>query len=54
MDLLAKYTGGGLSFSSPGYLAGPGIKSTSLALAGRFFTAEPLGKSVFINNGLQI
>ena len=31
----------GLSFPSPGDLPDPGIKSTSLALAGTFFTTEP-------------
>ena len=30
-----------LPFSSPGDLPDPGIKPTSPALAGRFFTAEP-------------
>ena len=32
----------GLSFPSPGDLPDPGIKPTSPALAGRFFTSEPL------------
>ena len=31
----------GLSFPSPGDLPDPGIEPRSLALAGRFFTAEP-------------
>jgi len=31
----------GLPFLSPGDLLNPGIKPTSLALAGRFFTTEP-------------
>ena len=31
----------GLPFPSPGDLANPGIKPTSPALAGRFFTTEP-------------
>ena len=35
----------GLPFSSPRDLSDPGIKSTSPALAGRFFTTEPLRKS---------
>ena len=35
----------GLSFPSPGDLPDPGIESASPALAGRFFTAEPPGKS---------
>ena len=34
----------GLPFSPPGDLAHPGIEHTSPVLAGRFFTAEPLGK----------
>ena len=37
----------GLIFSPPGNLPEPGIKPespVSLALAGRFFTTEPLGK----------
>ena len=34
----------GLPFPSPGHLPNPGIKSTSPALAGRFFTTEPSGK----------
>ena len=32
---------------SPGDLPGPGIEPTSPALAGRFFTTESLGKSLF-------
>ena len=32
-----------LSFPSPRDLPGPGIKPESPALAGRFFTTEPLG-----------
>ena len=34
----------GLPFPSPGDLPDQGIKSTSLALAGRFFTIKPPGK----------
>ena len=34
----------GLSFLPPGDLSDPGIEPTSPALAGRFFTTEPLGK----------
>ena len=34
----------GLPFPPPGDLPGPGIEPTSPALAGGFFTAEPLGK----------
>ena len=33
-----------LPFPSPGDLPDPGIKITSPALAGRFFTTEPPGK----------
>ena len=36
----------GLPFPSPGDLPDPGIKPASLALAGRFFTVEPTGKSI--------
>ena len=36
----------GLSFSSLGDLPDPGIKPTSPALAGGFFTTEPPGKPV--------
>jgi len=35
----------GLPFPSPGDLPNPGMEPVSLALAGGFFTAEPLGKS---------
>ena len=35
-----------LPFPNPGDLPNPGIKPTSPALAGRFFTTEPLGKPV--------
>ena len=34
-----------LPFPSPGALPDPGIKSAYPALAGRFFTTEPPGKS---------
>ena len=34
----------GLPFPPPGDLPDPGIKPVSPALAGRFFTAEPLGE----------
>ena len=33
-----------LPFPSPGALPNPGMEPASLALAGRFFTAEPPGK----------
>ena len=36
----------GLPFLPPGNLPNPGIEPTSLALASRFFTTEPLGKCV--------
>ena len=35
----------GLPFPSPRDLPDPGIKLASVALAGRFFTAEPSGKT---------
>ena len=34
----------GVPLPSPGDLLNPGIEPASLALAGRFFTAEPPGK----------
>ena len=34
----------GLPFPSPGYFPTGGMEPTSPALAGRFFTTEPLGK----------
>ena len=34
----------GLPFPTPGDLSNPGIKLVSPALAGGFFTTEPLGK----------
>ena len=34
----------GLPFPSPDYLPDPGIKPTSPAFAGEFFTTEPSGK----------
>ena len=34
-----------MPFPSPGDLLGSGIEPTSSALAGRFFTSEPAGKS---------
>ena len=39
-----KNTGDGLPFPTPRNLPNPGIKPTSLALAGRFFTTAPPGK----------
>ena len=38
----------GLPFPSPGDLPDPGIKPTSPALTGRFFTTEPPGKPVYM------
>ena len=37
-----------MPFPSAGYLSNPGIEPASLALAGRFFTTEPLGKPVLM------
>ena len=39
----------GLLFPSPGDLPNPGIELACPALAGRFFTTEPPGKSHLIN-----
>ena len=36
----------GLPFLSPRDLPDPGMELASLALAGRFFTTEPLGKLI--------
>ena len=48
MGFLRQEYGSGLPFPSPGDLPDPGIEPASPAgdpaLAGRFFTAEPLGK----------
>jgi len=41
MGFLRQEYWGGLPFPSPGDLPDPGIKLTSPALAGRFFTTEP-------------
>ena len=38
----------GLPFPSPRVIPDPGIEPTSPALAGRFFTGEPLGKPTII------
>ena len=44
-----------LPFPSPGDLPNPGIQPTSPALAGRFFTTEPLGKpKIFQHISLKI
>ena len=42
----------GLPFSSPGDLPNPGIEPWSSAFAGRFLTAEPLGKHCESDNPL--
>ena len=41
----------GLPFPPPGDLLDPGIESVSPALAGGFFTTEPLGKPSFSDTG---
>ena len=38
-----------MPFLSPGYLSDPGIKPTSPALAGEFFTTQPSGKPVYLS-----
>ena len=38
----------GLPFSTSGDLSDPGIKPTSLALAGRFFTTAPPGLPFYV------
>ena len=43
-----------LLFSSPGDLPSPGIKPTSPALAGRFYTTEPLRNCEFMDIKSQI
>ena len=48
MDFTRQEYGSGLPFPSPGDLPGPGIKPIAVvspALAGRFFTTVPRGKS---------
>ena len=44
----------GLPFPSPGNLPDPGIEPVSSALAGRFFTAEPLGSPYIVYSNLSI
>ena len=44
----------GLPFPSPGNLPDPGIEPVSPALAGRFFTAEPLGSPYIVYSNLSI
>ena len=45
MGFLRQEYWSGLPFPFPGYLLDPGIKPSSPALVGGFFTAEPLEKS---------
>ena len=45
MGFLRQEHWSGLPFPSPGDLPDPGIEPMSPALAGGFFTPEPLGKS---------
>ena len=40
-------------FPSPGDLPNPGIKLTSPAFTGRFFTTKPPGKLYIFNNNIQ-
>ena len=44
----------GLPFPSPADLPDPGIKPASPALAGRFFTREPPGKSLKMGGGTVV
>ena len=44
VGLSRQESGSGWPFPPPGDLLDPGIKPTSPALAGKFFTAEPPGK----------
>ena len=46
MGFPSKNNGVGCHFPSPGDPPDPGIKPASPALAGRFFTSEPLGKQL--------
>ena len=48
-----KNTGVGCHFFLQGDLPGPGLKPTSPALAGRFFTTEPSGKPQGVNTCLK-
>ena len=43
-----------LPFPSPGDLPDPGTEPASSALAGRFFTAKPPGKPIYVIVCLQI
>jgi hypothetical protein len=44
----------GLPFPSPSYLPNPEVKPTSPALAGGFFTTEPLGKAQHTHSHWQM
>ena len=44
----------GWPFPSPGYLPGPGVEPGSPALAGEFFTTEPLGMPFIILDGVLL
>jgi len=48
MGFLREEYWSGLPIPSPRDLPNPGIKPASPALAGRFFTTEPLGKPIFL------
>ena len=48
MGFLREEYWSGLPILSPRDLPNPGIKPASPALAGRFFTTEPLGKPIFL------
>ena len=43
-----------MPFPIAGDLPDPGIESTSLALAGRLFTTEPLGKHTGLGNSFRL
>ena len=44
----------GLQFPSPGDLSNPGVETSSPALAGQFFTAEPPGKLKYVYKWHQL
>ena len=54
MEFLRQEHWSGLLFPSPGDFPDPGIKSVTPALAGWFFTTEPLQGSPVINTGVHI
>ena len=56
MELLRQEYWSGLPFPPPGDLPDSGIKLSSLALVGGFFTTEPPGKllhSVYVNQNIM-